>query len=297
MGWFSRSHDRVPASESDLPPAGLRRMAWTGAPTVSSEAASTPATATGSGLAAADVMSSFVELSAQLGEFQRLLTVGEGAVYPIAPALADQLVALDMGARQAVIICIETSDASLAQQVRQLTARLKAEGYTVGAPRLATREAIADVLRNPGQRLSGAGSGPLALFLSWIEIAEGHGATDVHVEIRGSTAQVRVRVDGSLEPLADAVAGRYSAKEAHDAIAAGYNSTRKGSNSPTYEEDKFLDCMIGFNTARASGQLRFQNLRGRLGPKAVIRLLRQDRLTDRAERLAASGPHVAGGQP
>lgn len=277
MAWFERK-PAAPGPERHLTRDGTSAERQAGVPS--------PATSP-------LMLSSFVELSAQLGEWQRVLTTGDDAVYPITPALADQVMALDLGARQAVIVCVASDDPALALQVRQLAARLRAGGYTVTGPRLATRQTIVDVLRHPGQLAVNASTGPIALFLSWIDRAEACDATDVHVEIRGNTAQVRVRVDGLLEPLADGVSGRYSAKDALDAIAAGYNSTRKGSTAPVYEPEKFLDCMIAFNTARASGQLRFQNVRGRLGPKAVIRLLRQDRVADRLPVGAAVVPGVS----
>ena len=77
-----------------------------------------------------------------------------------------------------------------------------------------------------------------------------------------------------MEPLPDGQGGRYSRKEAVDAIAAGYNSTRKGNNVSQYNADQFVDCMIDLDLSGTAGQLRYQNVKGRLGPKTVVRILR-----------------------
>ena len=78
----------------------------------------------------------------------------------------------------------------------------------------------------------------------WISLAVPTGATDLHIDVRRNTARVRVRVDGRIEPLPDGQGGRYSRKEVVDAIAAGYNSTRKGNNVSQYNAEQFADCMI-----------------------------------------------------
>lgn len=222
-----------------------------------------------------------IERFADVGEFQRLLSEGADAVYAVPTAIGERLVALDLGAKRAVILKAagldSARDAEVFQHLRSLKSQLRASGYLVLDERSALVTVISDIRRNPGQRTHNGGKGlPLNLFLSWINTAESSDASDVHVEIRGQNARVRVRVDGLLEPLADGNQGRYSRKDAEDAIAAGYNSTRKGNSGSQYEAEEFVDCMIGFNTSRASGQLRFQNIPGRLGPKAVIRILRTE---------------------
>jgi len=114
----------------------------------------------------------------------------------------------------------------------------------------------------------------MQLFERWIALAAPTGATDLHIEVRHNTAFVRIRVDGRIEPLPDGQGGRYSRKEVVDAIAAGYNSTRKGNNVSQYAADQFVDCMIDLDLPGTAGQLRYQNVKGRLGPKTVVRILR-----------------------
>lgn len=222
-----------------------------------------------------------LERFAEVGEFQRLLSEGGDAVYPVPSDVAERLVAIDLGAKRATIIKAAglhpQRDAEVLQHLRSLRAQLRATGFTLCDERVATLTVIRDVRRNPGQRAHNSGKGgPLELFLSWVDIAEQVNASDVHIEVRGQNTHVRVRVDGMLEPLADGNLGNYSRKDAEDAAAAGYNSTRKGNSGSQYEATEFVDCMIAFNTARATGQLRFQNIPGRLGPKVVIRILRSE---------------------
>lgn len=218
------------------------------------------------------VLERFVDVPA----FQRLLTEGAEAIYRLPPAMQDDLVALDLGAYRALVIAKagQAPQSPLHQQARSLRAELRTALYHV-QEREATQAVIRDIRRHPGQRdQAGATAKPLTLFNAWLESAEGMDATDMHVEIRGNVALVRVRVDGELIPLADSAGGRYSRQDAENAVAAGFNSTRKGNTGPHYEPEQFVNCMIAFDTMRVAGQARFQNLPGRLGPKVVVRLLR-----------------------
>ena len=223
-----------------------------------------------------------VETFSEVGEFQRLLSSGSDAAYPVPAKFANVLVALDMGARRAQILKAGIDDPNLESQLLQQLTAMRAHLTTVGFTLMPERDALPSVIRdiraNPGQQVRNKGKGgPLVLFESWIEIGEVMGASDLHVEVRRNVCHVRARVDGLLEPLADGGDGRYSRKDGEDAIAAGYNSSRTGNSGSQYEANEFVDCMIRFNTTHASGQLRFQNLPGRLGPKAVIRFLRSER--------------------
>lgn len=210
-------------------------------------------------------------------EFQCQLSEGEDAVYVLPGTLAECPAALDLSAciSKASALDAQRSDEML-QHLHDLRAQLGVACYV-----LDNRQALPTVfggnLRRADQRTHNACKGdPLEQFLRWVELAESAGATDIHIEIRGNSAWVNVRVDGALEALDDGRIGRYSREVALDATAAGFNSARKGNSRPPYEADQFLDCVIGMNTARAGGQLRFQNLKGRLGPKVVIRLQRND---------------------
>ena len=210
--------------------------------------------------------------------YQRLLTGGEDPVYRLPPDQQERLIATDIGGKRVHVICAAMPEVQLQQlqwQVRALKGDLRAKGYQIVQELVATPEVMRIVMRNVGLSTQSRGRGePLRLFNHWVELAARADATDLHVDVIGNVAQVRVRVDGRLEVLPDGHGGKYPRGEAVDALAAGYNNTRQGNNVSQYTEDKFVSCMIGLNLPGLSGQLRYQNFKGRAGPKAVIRILR-----------------------
>lgn len=217
------------------------------------------------------------------GEYDSCLTAGENPTYALPRELGSRLVIVDRGARQAQIVVTDPPDAWLCDdtdlQLRALTSRLRADGFVVLPQGAATHSVLLEVMRNPSPRAAPAyathaDGAPMRVFLRWIDCAEQMGASDLHVEVRGTAAQARARVDGDLEPLADGRSGQYTRSEAQSALAAGFNASRTGNSGPHFEAEKFLDCMLPLQTSRCSGQLRYQLIPGRLGPKAVIRLLR-----------------------
>lgn len=227
----------------------------------------------------AGVAPSVIERYADLPEYQSMLTHGPEAVYPLPPDLQRRLLAIDLGGRRALIVRVvmpASEQALLQQHLQALRGTLRARGYKVADEVLAQAPVLADVIRNSSkaQRSSSSKGEPLRLFERWIEIGVFSGATDVHIDVNGNLAQIRARVDGSLEPLNDGNGGRYPRKDAIDAVAAGYNSTRKGNNNSQFDEDRFVDCMLDINVSGVSGQIRYQSQKGRLGPKVVLRILR-----------------------
>jgi general secretion pathway protein E len=227
----------------------------------------------------------------QLPAWQSILTVGPDAIYALPLVLQDRLIALDEGARRARIVRAVMPAAeleSLGPTLKAVRGALRARNYQVVDEILVEPHVLTEILRNANSAgKSSLRGGPMQLFERWVNIAMPTGATDLHIEIRGHSASVRIRVDGRMEPLPDGQGGQYSKKEAVDAIAAGYNSTRKGNNVSQYNPDQFADCMIDLDVPGVTGQLRYQNIRGRLGPKTVIRILR----TGEATRI---GLHEAG---
>jgi general secretion pathway protein E len=215
-------------------------------------------------------------------QYLRLLTAGDAPVYRLSAELQTRLVATDVGGKRVNIITAQLGRHDLPAQRQQLhwqsqalQGELRAKGYQITAELVATHEVMQHIAKNSGYSHQGLGRGePLRLFNSWIALAVHSGATDVHVDVQGNSASVRIRVDGSLECLPDAVGGNYPRLDAVDALAAGYNNTRHGNNVSQYVEDKFVACMIALNLPGVQGHLRFQNFKGREGPKAVLRILR-----------------------
>ena len=214
----------------------------------------------------------------QLPPYQSLLTVGPEAVYQLPLPLHEKLIALDCGARQARLVSASMPAAdrqALDATAKAVKGALRARGFGVVGELVAESHVLKEILRNAGASgKAGARGGPLQLFERWVALAVPTGATDLHIEVRRNTAVVRIRVDGRIEPLPDGQGGRYSRKEVVDAIAAGYNGTRKGNNLSQYSADQFVDCMIDLDLPGTAGQLRYQNVKGRLGPKTVVRILR-----------------------
>jgi type II secretory ATPase GspE/PulE/Tfp pilus assembly ATPase PilB-like protein len=215
----------------------------------------------------------------QLPSWHALLTVGPEAVYQLPGTVHERLLVIDCGARQARLVRATMSDAekaSLDATLKAIKGALLARNYSILEELVAEPHVLREILRNAGTGTKNpvAKGGPMQLFERWIALAVPTGATDLHIEVRGNTAVVRMRVDGRIEALPDGQGGRYSRKDAIDAVAAGYNSTRKGNNVSQYNADQFVDCMIDLDLPGTAGQLRYQNVKGRLGPKTVIRILR-----------------------
>src|SRR4051812_21951242 len=217
-------------AEPTVPPPGLG-----GRLLPVSAAANLDRVADGGGLPVSpDVLAHFH----QLPSYQALLTVGPDAVYQLPALLGERLVALDCGARQARLVRATMSAAdrlALESTAKAVKGALRARGYGVLGELVAEPHVLKEILRNAGASgKPGARGGPMQLFERWVASAVPTGATDLHIEVRRNTALVRIRVDGRMEPLPDGQGGRYSRKEAIDAIAAGYNSTRKGNNVSQY---------------------------------------------------------------
>jgi type II secretory ATPase GspE/PulE/Tfp pilus assembly ATPase PilB-like protein len=259
-----------------------RERAGAPAPLVGAIAVPEPMTAMpampASGFRDSEVMLAAVQHFHRLPAYQALLTVGSDAVYQLPAGLHDRLIAIDCGARQARLVraTMTASDRlALDGTVKAIKGALRARGYGVGDEIVAEPHVLKEILRNAGAAgKAGAKGGPMQLFERWVALAVPTGATDLHIEVRRNVALVRIRVDGRIEPLPDGQGGRYSRKEVIDAIAAGYNSTRKGNNVSQYNADQFVDCMIDLDLPGTAGQLRYQNVKGRLGPKTVVRILR-----------------------
>ncbi|MEY4564609.1 MAG: hypothetical protein RLZZ618_3886 [Pseudomonadota bacterium] len=215
---------------------------------------------------------------ADLPQYVRLLTGGEDPVYRLPLDQQELLIAADLGGKRVNIIRAEVSRSevhALQAHLRALKGDLRAKGYQIAEELVASRGVMQVIMRNAGKSTSSAGKGePVRLFNRWLELAARADATDLHVEVRGNVGHVRIRVHGRLEKLPDGNGGTYSRADVIDALAAGYNNTRQGNNVSQYTEDKFVACMIALNLPGLTGHLRYQNFKGRSGPKAVIRILR-----------------------
>ena len=142
-----------------------------------------------------------------------------------------------------------------------------ARGFGVVGELVAEPHVLKEILRNAGASGKGAAKGgPMQLFERWIALAVPTGATDLHIEVRRNVAIVRMRVDGRIEPLPDGQGGRYSRKEVVDAIAAGYNSTRKVEQCFPVQRRSIRRLHDRPRPAGApQASLRYQNVKGLAG--------------------------------
>lgn len=281
MKWFERKLETSPAHGELALVHGSRRagveMGMQRPPALVGETGG-PAPSSASDFRVTEPLDDVISRYADVPPYQRLLTGGDEPVYRLPADQRERLIATDIGGKRVNVIRASMPEADLKPlqwQIRALKGDLRAKGYQIVDELVATPDVMRVIMRNAGRSTQSRGHGePLRLFNHWIEVAARADATDLHVDVSGNVALVRVRVDGRLEPLADGHGGKYPRAEAVDALAAGYNNTRQGNNVSQYTEDKFVSCMIGLNLPGLSGQLRYQNFKGRSGPKAVIRILR-----------------------
>lgn len=209
------------------------------------------------------------------------------AVMRVPRMLERHLCAIELsGGRRALILY----DADGRREVRELLialrTRLVGEGYATSEARAAP-EIIRLLLDNYYSRMGRDEEGRSTvspsqakqLFESWVDYAEREGATDLHIEIKGNQAIVKVRVHGELEEIQDGHHGHYTAHMAESAVGWAYNNgSGKGSNSGSqFTSTENLYCMVNPRPVRTRQiALRFQSLRGQYGPKIICRLLNVD---------------------
>jgi general secretion pathway protein E len=225
--------------------------------------------------------------------FSALLTKGLKAVARLHPEIEPYMAAIETGPRRAVILyCPQAAQRNkdvMIKAVAGLRAKLVAAGYALpdGGDMPAKSEVIRLLYTDHHQRNGAAGSTADAKvksqaknrFMSWLDIAVRERATDIHVQVTNARTLVQLRVDGELELLKDDRNGVYTESEGMEAIAWPFNSAAaKGSNSQAqWDATRNLYCMTEPRTVgRSSVVLRYQSLRGHLGPKMIARILNVD---------------------
>jgi general secretion pathway protein E len=229
----------------------------------------------------------------QVPSFTALLTKGLKTVARLPAELEPYMAAIETGPRRAVILyCPQAAQRNkdvMSKAVANLRAKLVAAGYAL--PDRGDMPAKSEVIRllyaDHQQRNGAAGSTADTKvksqaknrFMSWLDIAVRERATDIHVQVTNARTLVQLRVDGELEPLRDERNGVYTESEGMEAIAWPFNSAAaKGSNSQAqWDATRNLYCMTEPRTVGSSSVvLRYQSLRGYLGPKMIARILNVD---------------------
>jgi type II secretory ATPase GspE/PulE/Tfp pilus assembly ATPase PilB-like protein len=218
---------------------------------------------------------------------QSVLTAGDSrSVFIIPSALENAIVALETGPKRAVILFDpDAPREQLSEILRLLRTRLNVESYDPGTPEHACRTSvIKQVLDDYRSRTKDEGeqfsdSKAKDLWERIVDLAVRARATDIHLRLMRSRAEVQIRVDGELEPLPDGHGGVYHAQHIELAVAWAYNNTsQSASNSASlYHKDKNLYTMIKPRVIDGKEiSLRYQSLVGAYGPKVVARVLQTD---------------------
>jgi type II secretory ATPase GspE/PulE/Tfp pilus assembly ATPase PilB-like protein len=225
--------------------------------------------------------------------YSTVLTMGARAVMRLSKDVEGLLAAIEVGPRRAVILyCPDAAQAKpeLRAAVGALRTKLMASGFTLSDD--GDQPCKADVIRlliadhqakvgSVGEGVSDAKvkSQARERFMGWLSLAVREGATDIHVQVSQGRTKVHLRVDGELELLRDERSGIYTETEGLEAIAWPFNSAAsRGSNSSAqWDSTRNLYCMTEPRTvADKSVVLRYQSLRGYLGPKMIARILHVD---------------------
>lgn len=256
------------------------------------------------------MMSTVVRIEAlrDLPAFSRLLTgPRHHAGYPIPPVLSHRIAAIETGARRAVILYAPEEDvhhdaandsegythqtSELKACIALLRGQLLADQFDVpGHALLCAPEIILQLSdtaeegdSSPGSAAGMAGGNIESLardtFEHWLELAVREKATDIHVQVIHHVAEVKLRVDGMLEPLRDETGGICTPGLAERAVAWAYNNASgRGSNSNSqFSTGENLYCMVAARDVLGKRvALRFQSVRGAAGMKTVCRLLNVD---------------------
>lgn len=215
----------------------------------------------------------------QVPKFLRVLTHGADHKFKLEAGTEKVLVAIELAGRKAQLISSNDQPVP-ASSVASLIGALSAARFEVLPTKTAPSAVIADIYTagsTPGTSAAHRnGNAYMALVHQWISYAVDSRATDIHIAARGSQGEVKVRVDGELEPLAIDGNGIYPAANVIGGMAALFNNeqqSKSGSDS-LFDQDRNLYCMVPYNHIPGHNlRLRYQSLRGNEGPKVVLRLL------------------------
>jgi type II secretory ATPase GspE/PulE/Tfp pilus assembly ATPase PilB-like protein len=221
-------------------------------------------------------------------KFDALLSAGPDAIYPVEPKDRNKYVALSAHGRRAIVLINERM-AKTHTEVTAMVGSLTSARYDTSV-HLASTEVLAEVYAG---FLTGSSTtddaDPKSMRKTantymqeagrWIAYGVEQGATDIHLEIKGSKGYVRVRVDGELEALRLESNGVYPSQFIEKVMGSLYNNEqqRKSGSNSSFEAESSLYCMVPYAEIPGHGlKLRYQSMPGNEGPKVVLRLLNVD---------------------
>jgi general secretion pathway protein E len=233
----------------------------------------------------------FVTNTAQLPKYERVISGShQSALIKLPENIERKLCVVDKGSRRCEILIAVDDVKILERHVRSIAGELALAGYSLDRKNgyMCTKGVINAIIENdilmfPRERqdkgMLNQVSKPRAVWESWVECAVKEGATDLHVQVIGNQAEIKIRVDGELEFIRDDNKGVYTNTVANQAVSWAYNNNSdKGSNSKSnFEEGQNIYAMIKpFDVAGHRVAMRFQSMTGHLGPKVTARLLYVD---------------------
>lgn len=223
---------------------------------------------------------------------QGLLTIGAKAVMKVPKEFEFDIIAIELGLKRVTILYnpAAASNPNMKSVMSSLRNKLISDGFNFESggdypcSSAVIKLMLDDYLSKNGIEANGDINKIKSMakdrFLGWLDMAVQEGATDLHVQVVGqSRAVVQLRIDGELENMRDSRKGIYTELEAMESMAWPFNSgSAKGSNnSAQWEAARNLYCMTDARVVKNKQiALRYQSLRGHLGPKMIARLLNVD---------------------
>lgn len=218
-----------------------------------------------------------------------LLTTSDSrSVFRLPKELEYGIAAIEIGPKRAAILYDPSYPSkSVATEISNLRTRLISEDFMLERGEIACKSLVIRALvddyksRNSSDDDDGAASNSKSrsLWEKIVDLSVRERATDIHVQIVRNKAEVKIRVDGELEPLPDGSGGIYTASQAESAVAWGYtNGTQTDSNSASQFQAK-LNLYAMIKPRVICGKqiaLRYQSINGAYGPKVVCRILNTD---------------------
>lgn len=257
-----------------------------------------PVSVQGSQDADTGVIKAYVDIP----KFLRVMTAGEQPIFRLPPRSTENVVAIEIAGRKALIITAEESPVPQ-QLIESMRGAFIAESYSVLPVRRAPAAVIAQIYAAASGVEATAGSGQrstnvfMATVHEWLEYAVKNRATDIHIETRGSVGKVRFRIDGEMETMRSVSQGTYPASTVEKCMGSLFNNEqqRKSGSDSLFAPGKNLYCMVPYSEIPGhSLKLRYQSLKGNEGPKTVLRLLpvNENARTLTFEELGYAESHV-----
>jgi general secretion pathway protein E len=230
-----------------------------------------------------------IERLDQVPDANKVLTgIDTGSLIPIPKTLEYSLVVIETKPKVARIYYDPEADArQIGQEIRQIRIKLQSNSYHADGREQRCRSSVLRSLvddfkaKNSADELGGLASNSYGrkTFENIVDIAVKERATDIHFQFIRNKAEVKIRVDGELEPLCDENGGVYMSSQMESAVGWAYtNGTADDSNSHSqFSSTANLYAMIKpRHTHGKMISLRYQTLVGEHGPKVVCRILNTD---------------------